>query len=284
MEVYIEYVIIDNFIINYLILFFTAFTIGTKIKKINMFISTMFGVICSVIYPLFTLNALMVLPLKIAIGILMILMLKKYSNFKQFLIHILLFFTFTFVFGGLCFAVLNILNLKTSTSGILINGYEIPLGVIVLLLAIYIYYLIKLIQYVRHKNNNINFYFDVILKIDNKNHLLRGYLDSGNKLYDNQSNLPVVVISFKTFCKLFSKISLENYFLNKPEDLGLKNAHYINVDNVVGAGKMLVFSVDEIIVENNQSKKTNKNFLLGVSEKSFSSEFECLLHSELLKG
>ena len=282
MEIYIEYVLLDNFIINYLILFFTKFLAQSKVKKINLLVSNVFGVVSAVLLPLVTLNIVFMLPLKTLIGVIMVLMLKKYNNFKQFLAHLLIFFTFTFVFGGLCYALINVFDLNTTASGVLINGYEIPMGIIMLLVSIYVYFLIKLVQFVRHKNEFAGYYYDVTIKLDNKKYYLRGYLDSGNKLYDD--GLPVVVVSFKTFCKLFSKLPIENYFLQKTEKLGLKNAHYITVNNVVGKGKMLVFSVDELVIQNSSTKKFNSNMLIGISNKTFSTEYDCLLHSECLKG
>ncbi len=284
MEVYIEYVIFDNLIMDYLILFFTKFTLSSKVKKINLICSTMLGVVGAVLMPLITISIYLMLLLKLLLGLAMVLLLKKYKNFREFLTHLLLFFTYTFVFGGLCYAVLNMFNLPVSNSGLIINGFEVPMGLFMLLIAGYVYLLIKLVGYLRHKNEYINYYFDVEIKTCGNSYFVRGYLDSGNKLYDEQTHLPVVVISFKTFCKLFKKVPLQNYLLKRTENLGLKNAHYISVNNVVGTNDMLVFEVDEIKISNHSFNKNNNKILLGVSQKDFGSEFECLLHSEFLKG
>ena len=283
MEVYIEYVVFDNFVMNYLILFFTKFAIRSKIKKLNMFLSTIFGVGCAVVLPLVTLNIAVMIPAKICVGVLMVLMLKKYENFRQFSVHLLLFLTFTFVFGGFCYAVINLFNLPTTASGVLLLGFEVPMGLIMLLMAVYVYFLSKIILYSRHRNENDEFYYDVTIKLNGQNYYLRGFLDSGNKLTD-ETDTPIIVISFRTFCKLFTKVPLENYFLNKPDQLGLNDAHYIEVDNVVGGGKMLVFRGDEIKIQHDKYVKNNNNFLIGISNKNFSSEFECLLHNKLVKG
>lgn len=284
MEVYIEYVIFDNFVMNYLILFFTKFTVKSKIRKLNMIVSTLFGVVSAVLMPLITINFLLLIPIKLCVGVIMVLILKKYENFRQFAIHFLLFITYTFVFGGFCYAIINLFNMSTTASGIMICGFEMPMGLIMILMAFYVYFLSKIIAYTRHHNENSSLYFDVTIKNDNKNYYLRGFVDSGNKLYDTESNKPIVVISFKTFCRLFSKAPIENYFLNKPEKLGLTDAHYINVDNVVGGGKMLVFKVDEIKIQHDKLIKKNNDYLVGISNKNFSSDFECLLHSEVLRG
>ncbi len=284
MEVYIEYVIFDNLIMDYLILFFTKLILNSKIKTKNMLISTLLGVVCAVFMPLVSINFYIMILLKLLLGMAMVIILKKYNNIREFLTHLLLFFTFTFVFGGLCFAVSNMLNVPVSGGGLLINGYEIPMGIFMLLLAVYVYFMVKLVQYIRHKNKYINYYFDVEIKIDGKSHFLRGYLDSGNKLYDNQTQLPVVVISFKSFCGMFKNMQLQNYLLEKTDAMGLKGAHYLNVNNVMCGGKMLVFEVDAINISNNSLNRKNEKVLLGVSERGFGSEYECLLHSEFLKG
>jgi len=273
MEVYIEYVILDNLIIDYLIVFFTQFLLSTRFKKINTLLSVVFGVVCAVVLPLFSIKTMYLFLIKILIGFLMVLMLKKYANFREFLTTCIVLFTITFLFGGLCMGVCNMLGLKTNGGQVLINGYEFPMSIFVVFASMYIYLFVQLIKYLKHKNKITNFYFDVQIKQNEKTYYLRGFLDTGNKLLDNSE--PVVIIPLKQFLKIFKDYPLEKIPLGKAPN----NPHYINTLSVGDKNKILVLDIDEISIKNNEKSGVYKNVKLGISKANFSSDFDMLLHS-----
>jgi len=273
MEVYIEYVILDNLIIDYLIVFFTQFLLSTRFKKINTLLSVVFGVVCAVVLPLFSIKTMYLFLIKILIGFLMVLMLKKYANFREFLTTCIVLFTITFLFGGLCMGVCNMLGLKTNGGQVLINGYEFPMSIFVVFASMYIYLFVQLIKYLKHKNKITNFYFDVQIKQNEKTYYLRGFLDTGNKLLDNSE--PVVIIPLKQFLKIFKDYPLEKIPLGKAPN----NPHYINTLSVGDKNKILVLDIDEISIKNNEKSGVYKNVKLGISKANFSSDFDLLLHS-----
>ena len=281
MEVYIEYVIIDNFIIDLLILLFTCIVLASKTSKIRLLLSTAIGVVGAIFMPFVSLPFFPMFLLKVFIGVIMVVFLKKYATIREFLTHFIMFFTFTFVFGGLCYGIC--LMLGDSTLGVLVNAYEFPMGLIVLVIATYLYLLWKLLIYVRNKNKNISLYYDVTLLISGQKHYIRGYVDSGNSIYDDGK--PVIVVSFSSFCKMFKQFPYQNLLLCKADKIPLKNAHFVDYITAGGEGKMLVFDAEELIYKNTSNKETRtSNISIGVCKRSFNSDFDCLLHSEFLKG
>ena len=168
MEVYIEYVIIDNFVIDYLILFFTKSILNSKIRKLNMFISVVFGVVSAVILPLFSIKIIYLICVKIMIGLIMVIILKKYANFREFLITCIVLFSITFLFAGVCYGINEMLGIKTTGGQIMINGFEFPVSTFVLFAGVYLYLLLQLIIYLRNRNKLTNFYFDVKIKQNEK--------------------------------------------------------------------------------------------------------------------
>ena len=273
MEVYIEYVILDNLIIDYLIVFFTQYLLSAKYKKINMFLAVSFGVVCAVVLPLFSIRNIYLISIKVLIGIVMTIILKKYANIREFLTTCIVLFTMTFVFGGLCLGVCNLLGLSISGGQVIINGYEFPMSIFVVFGSIYIYLFIQLIKYLKHKNKILNYYYDVEIKQNNNRYYLRGYLDSGNKLFDN--NNPVVVISFKQFMKIFKDYPIEKIPLGSAPN----NPHYIRTLSVGDKSKLLILDIDEITIKNNEKSGVYRNVKLGISKVNFSSDFDMLLHS-----
>ena len=273
MQVYIEYVIIDNLIIDYLIIFFTKMFLSYKLKASNVLVAVSFGVVSAVVLPLYSIKTIYLFFIKIMTGLLMTLMLKKYSNFRQYLTTCIVLFTLTFLFGGLCIGINSMFGLETTGGQVLINGFEFPVSVFVLFASLYLYLFIQLIKYTKHRNKLSNFYFDVEITLNNKNYYLRGYLDSGNKLLDNGN--PVVIIPFKTFAKVFKDYPLEKI----PLGLAPNNPHYLSTISVGDINKILVLEIDKLLIKNNEKNKEYTNVKLGLSKASFSSDFDLLLHS-----
>ena len=112
-------------------------------KTLNKLVSTLFGVVSAVFVPLWTVDVGVLFTAKVLVGIIMVLLLKKYDSFRHWFSMLLMFFTFTFVFGGLCYGILSILGIQTNGSSLLINGFEFPMSLFVLLSSVYIFLLVK---------------------------------------------------------------------------------------------------------------------------------------------
>ncbi len=280
MEVYIEYVIIDNLIINYVLLQFTNITLKLNAKRKYMFLSSVLGTIVAIIMPLITLNNFLLIVLKIFLGLSMCLIIKKPKSTKVYLTTFFLFITYTFIMGGMCFGLIYFLNLNTTFSGVVIYGFEIPVGLFVLLGVFYLKILITLINYVKHKNTYSNFYFDVKLKQHNIIVRVTGFLDSGNQL--NLSGNGVAVINYKTLIKLVPNLDVKSLVKGNLNFSNLTNAKYIELLNSGGKSKMLTFEVEEMEIADDKNKViTLKNQIIGLAKTNFSGKFDCLLSLEL---
>ena len=281
MVVYIEYAVLDNLIIDYLIVYLTSMVTHVKYTKWNITLALLEGVVFAIVTPLIVLNTYLMVIIKILYSILMVVSLHKYSNVKQFVVHYVLFLSFTFVLGGVRYALLNLFSIPYNSQGLLLNGFAVPISIIILLAFAYVYIMIKLIKYLSKQNNALPYYYDVVLTINGKEHFVRGYLDSGNKLYDNVDGKPVVVLSFTAFCKIFKGFPFQKLLLSNVNTDDLTGAHYIRVDSVGATQNMLVFDGDGISVSGQEIKVDKQNVRIGVSTKNFGGEFECLLHNDL---
>lgn len=273
MEVYIEYVIFDNLIIDYLIVYFTGLIASIKFKRLNMLLAVLCGVVSAVILPLFSIKTAYLIVVKILTGFLMVTFLKKYANFRQFLVVCIVLYSVTFLFGGVCVGVNAMLGISIDGGQVLINGFDFPISIFVLFASGYFYMLIKLIKYMKIKSKLTNFYFDVTIMQNRKSYYLRGFLDTGNKLFDNSS--PVVIISIKTFTKIFRDYPLELIPLGNAPN----NPHYLTTASVGDVNKILVLEIDKIYIKNNEKHKEYTNVKLGISRVNFSTDFDLLLHS-----
>ena len=83
MEVYIEYVLLDNLIINSVLLDFTNKTLKLKVNKFRIFLSAMLGTIVAIILPFVKLSNSILIVLKIILGICMSAILKNHKSIKK---------------------------------------------------------------------------------------------------------------------------------------------------------------------------------------------------------
>ena len=281
MEVYIEFVILDNLIINYLLLNIVNLTLKLKAKKSLMLLSSCVGMIVTIFLPLLKINNILLFFIKIMLGLIMVVIIKKYKNFSTYCLSFLLFITYTFVLGGMCFGFMFMLNENTSFSGVILNNFEIPVSLFILLGLAYLKLMLFIIKSVKQKFAFSTFYYDV--KVTNNRNIvhLNGFLDSGNHI--ECDNGGVMVINYSSFLKLFPNINYEKLIMGNLENCGLKNARFIKVGSAVNYSKMLVFNVDELEVSANGKMLKLTNAKLGLSKSKFNNNFDCLLSPVTLK-
>lgn len=269
MKIIIEYVILENLIIDYFILKNTGSILKEKPKLI--FISCLFGSIMALICPLFSLSKIIELLYKIIVASLIICLSFKFKTIKKFCLILSTFVLVTFLYGGGCYAIQCITS-------------KLTLLVLLVVAFVLFIFISKLINYYNKKKNITDFNFDVVLINKGKVVKDKGFLDSGNLLYDPITSKPIVLINFKIFEKLFQNIELNELLLHKIDCEKLNKAHYIKFDTVGKSGSMLVFDIDKLLVKNENLSKISENVSLGLSLSGFEKSFggNVLLHSAVV--
>ena len=112
MTVYVEFVIIDNFVIDLLILLLTKTLLKIQTKKILLFIATTFGTIVAVVSPL--LPNIISQVIKIPLALSMVLIAFRPKTLKEFLAQTLTFLISTFVMIGCCLVISQIFKIEVS--------------------------------------------------------------------------------------------------------------------------------------------------------------------------
>ena len=89
--------------------------------------------------------------------------------------------------------------------------------------------------------------FKVSIKNNDKICNTLGFLDTGNRLLEEASKKPIVIINYKIFSQLFKNIKIMDLLLGKLENLPLKNCKYVSVNTVNGKkSKILTFEGEEL--------------------------------------
>ena len=147
-----------------------------------------------------------------------------------------------------------------------------PVGISVLLVYLFTKLTLYLIANLLKSRDIKPFIRKCIIVISGKKFKVNGYIDSGNRLFDSKSGLPIIVAS-KT---LFNK-------LNSGEIKLLLNGK-LRVNTVNGESVMNVYKIDKLLIYNGEIANIINNVLITVSEFDFENgeEYEVLLNPSLI--
>ncbi|MBR4124426.1 MAG: sigma-E processing peptidase SpoIIGA [Clostridia bacterium] len=276
MTIYVEYIIIDNIVINTLILLLTKTILKHNTSKKRILFGALLGTVVSLFSPL--LPAVICNIIKIPLGLCMILVAFKSKNVKNLMISFAVFTICTFVFGGACFGIMQVLGIEVIINNGISYTYKFPVGA-VLLVCFVTYVAIKnIVLYLYQKKKQHEFYYDTTLCENNKKISVTAFLDTGNKLVVDEKS--VSIINYKTFNMLYPKISLADILLKK--SLSLKNEKYIEIQSIDGnKNSILTFEIDGLYID----KRQIKNAKLGLSLTSFNKKLNSdMIISQKLLG
>ena len=185
--IYIDELMLLNFIIDYVILSTLTFLLKKNVKKRRIFLSCIVGEI-SILYVFISMNNLLLVLFKLVLGIIMIIILYGYSDIKSFFKEIVYFYILCFFLGGTLYY-FKIENLMK---------YQYILLFIPIIMNIYKYFEYNL-------KNILTTRYKVTIYLNNgKTLYLNGMLDTGNSLIEPYNGKKVIMIN--------KKVS-ENFFL-----------------------------------------------------------------------
>ena len=258
MTVYIEYVLINNFIIDYLILKATFYCVRMPIKKGRLLFLSLFLTATSLIFPLINAQPIILTLLKIAIGCLAVLVGVK-SGARGYFLSLLSFFFWTFVFGGAVYGLTEIFN---------INRYSQVFTAVVGLPVIVVYFIgSRLVKLFSNKNSQKEFYYKTEIILNDKTITVNGFLDTGNGVYDGFT--PCIFITLKT---------AERFF-----DNGLPKLGRVQINTVNGKDKKIALKNATVKIYSGDTANIHYNITLCVVDKSFDG-YDAILHPALFGG
>lgn len=276
MTIYIEDAVFDSLIINFIILFLTTFSLRQKKCLGKILFASSVGCVFSLALTFIHLSTVFAVILKLCCGLIMSIVCLEKLNFKNLILFFIVFVSFTFLMGGFCFFIVYLFGGEIYSIADMTYDLPIGLGWIFILLGLYVYFLIKAIQSFYNRQKICNFFYQVIVCYKNKKVEIKAYLDSGNLLTDRETGLPILIINYKTFDKIFKDNFTISDMLCKNLDKKIKG-RYIDFLSVSSNGKMFVFEPSQVYIKEKNTKKEIK-VLIGLSLVSFSSQnFEALL-------
>ncbi len=210
MTIYLDIVLIENILLNYVIILSTAIISKEKINIIRITISSVVGGIFAIITYIIDFKNIGGIFLKILISLFMMKIAFKINNFKKMLKIILFFYLVSFTFGGIAFMLLFIINPKN----IIINENSLvgvyPLKVTILAGFTGFVVISFASQIIKNRIIKNNMICDLEIFYNGKSRKVKTMLDTGNLLKEPISNYDVIIVEKESLYGFLNRDLLDN--------------------------------------------------------------------------
>lgn len=297
MTIYLDIILCENLLMNYIILFATYVIIKPKTKhpQIRMILSSLLGSIYAIIIYLNILSIYTNLLAKITLSVVMVYIAFAPPNVKQLLKQILIFYLVSFIFGGCTFALIYFLKPENveMKNGVFVGMYPIRVGLIAGVIAFIITQIAFKIN--KSKLNNKNTFIEIELYNKNKMTKARALLDSGNMLKEPISQKPVIVVEKTTLSKIIPEEVLDYIEKIVGGDDQEKNEmqEYLSKIRMVPFmslgkenGMLIGIRLDKIKINTEDIRLEKENIIAGIYEKKLTKDnkYNALIGLNLLEG
>jgi stage II sporulation protein GA (sporulation sigma-E factor processing peptidase) len=294
MTIYIDVVLIENLIMNYIILFTTGLILKLKIQSIRILIASLLGAIYSILAYTGVLKIYASFLLKIVLSILIVYIAFNPQNVKKMWKDLLIFYLTSFVFGGAAFALIYIVKPQDiiMKNGLFLGTY--PLKTVMLGAVIAFAVIIAAFSIVKSRISKKDMFCEIETKINNKIVKTRAMIDTGNMLKEPITNTPVVVVEHTLLYECIPKEILDNLeniiggdFEKVPEQIKEKYISKLKLIPFSSLGKqngMLLGIKPEYIKIIKEEEEIKKNVIIGIYNKSLTKkgEYRALMGIELI--
>lgn len=255
MEIYIDVIILENFVINLFLLLLTFKLMRFEYKRKIIYLAAFIGAVYTVV--LFTdIKVLTSIWAKIIVAIGMILLAIEKKNIMNVIKCTMLFFINSIVLSGLCFVLASIQNPYLLGNEFVIEKYSIKW----LILSTMIFYIVitRISEMIRERAVVKNFMYDICISVGDQILMLKGFLDTGNELREVVSNLPCIIIEERCL---------------KEVQIKDRDKYIINYNTITENGKIEGFKSDKVMIRNNfKDEWVNVEAIICKSPMKFSKE------------
>ncbi len=291
---YIDVILIENIIINYLILYTTAVVAKYKSTPLRFFLGSLAGALYIIPMFFYKNSFFRAVPLKLMLSALIVVIVFYPSRLKDFVRLLSFFYLSTMIFGGVGFS----LYYLPGKNGYIYNGIfvfdNISVILIIVTASIGCYLIYYCIAYVKKIHKSI---VEMDISIDKKTITTLALMDTGNTLYEPINHRPVIIIEFDVLERIMPD-SVKEYLI------GLDKNSIVNFDGIdniepqwikrfrllpfkdIGKenGMLLGIKPDSLKIYDEYETKEINDVILGVyfNKLSNTNEYFALLHTDLL--
>lgn len=220
MYVYIEYVILENIIINFIILYVSKMLTRTKTSKLRLFIASLVGSLYILIAFFPSLQFMGKFIIKFSVSALMVIIAFSPIKLNHFIKQISAFYMASFVFAGTTIGIYYILNNNFIMGNLSFKSSEELAKFLVLGIGMAIILIRYIFKYHKARMNKENFLTNITISLNNKKVNIMALIDTGNSLKEPISQKPVIIAEYNALKAILPDELNNVYQDSKKLDLG----------------------------------------------------------------
>ncbi|MBQ9658667.1 MAG: sigma-E processing peptidase SpoIIGA [Clostridia bacterium] len=285
MTIYIDIVIIENLIMNYIILCATAIISKTEIKQIRIILASLIGATYVIMSYVVNVQIYSNIILKIILSIVMVYISYKPVKIKKLGKQILMFYLTSFVFGGVSLALIYFIKPQEVIikNGQFIGKYVLKTvflgGIVGFIITV------ATINIIKNKKGKKDVFYTVKIHLQGKIIETVAMLDTGNLLKEPITNRPVIILEHTLLYEIIPKQILNNLenilagdFSKIPEEIRDEYISKLKVIPFKSLGKengmLLGIKCEKVIIENDEEIKEENSPIIGIYNKSLTKRGE----------
>jgi len=210
MTIYVDIIIIENLIMNFIILYATGLILKNKISFWKLLLASLIGAIYSALQYMYNTKILSNIIIKIILSIVIIIIAFHPQNIKKMFKQLTLFYLTTFTFGGVATYLIYVLKPQNIIikNGMYVGTYVLKVIFIGAILGTII--LIVSFKMSKNKITKKDMICKVSIKLNGKEVILDTMVDTGNMLKEPITGNPVVVVEKNSLYDVIPKEILNN--------------------------------------------------------------------------
>ena len=301
MTIYVDVVLMENLIMNYIILLATGLILKIKIKHIRLILGSLLGAIYTIVAYTGFLKIYSNFILKIILSLIIVYIAYNPQTVKTLSKELLFFYLTSFVFGGVAFALIYIVKPQDilMKNGLFLGTY--PLKTVILAAIVAFIIIITAFKIIKRKMTKKDMIYKIEVKLNGKIIRTKALVDTGNMLKEPITNLPVVVIERSLLYDSIPKEILNHLeeiiggdFEKIPEEIRIKYISKLKLIPFSSLGKqngMLIGIKPEYLKvikgeedNNEEVAEIKENVILGIYDKSLTKrgEYRALMGMEFV--
>lgn len=289
MSIYVDVVIIQNLIMNFIIFLATSIIMNVKRNYKKILIASLAGGVFSVLSYISKINTSLNFFFKIIVSVSMVQIAYSPSNIKILIKQLIMFYLTSFCLGGASFMIMyNSQNVWFSTNKV--QNVDSYIGKIAILGGIVggttIIYAFKKIK---GKSNIQNLICETIIFYEEKVEKINTILDTGNLLKEPVTGYDVMIVEKEALKNFFEPEIYQNWkniiigkFKNN--DLQLRVIPYSSLGNENGI--LLGIKARKVIIKKDNENILKENVVIGIYDGKIDkdSKYQGLIGVNLLEG
>ncbi len=298
MYIVVEYLLLENFLVNYLILYINTYLVKVNKRNLRLISASIISSLYSLIFFFPILRVLSGVIPKLILSMVIIIIAYEFINFKIFLKELMGFYLVTFIYGGAT------LSLFYSSNGLISNLNKpinalggVPIRYLILGMVVSTLIGKSIFTYFNEKIIRDNYITECTIEINDEKIKLKALLDTGHSLKDPFTGRSIFVVEYNILKEYLPadienlmKASCDNNFVEVEFLLSkLEKKSPLTIVPFKSVGKngiLFAFKPNAIIIQNSNKVIERRDMLIGLYAGSLSKDmgYSGLLNYELING